>query len=344
MLSQQCHMSTPHVHQQVASPTPDCVCFDACVDELQHVTTYTHAYMLMQWHVHTTTTQVAYSQCRHPAAVRNGVEHAPKHGHPPASSGTLHASMATTPCKVVHEHKHRRCSTEATHTTRTVVHANRQCHRAQQTTSGKGGGGEPRVSTMHASIAHAGTGTYHTAPTLSTLCMLAGLVPACAGANATPTLRKHTPPNVAATNIHPHSHERCASTRHPVVLSTRANAPVTALNALTSRPWACNHAPVFATSAPASAPFHASLRTLTATPPPCSSSSLSTSKCSPTHASPGSSIADSPSSPRLVLEDPSIAGETQRHAAHKARVRQVGRKHTAACFFFSQGENQSKSK
>ena len=231
--------------------------------------------------------------------------------------------MATTPCKVVHEHKHSRSSTEATHTTRTVVHANRQCQRAQ-TTSGKGGGGEPRVSTMHASIAHAGTGTYHTAATLSTPCMLAGLVPACAGANPTRTLRKHTPPNVAATNIHPHIHERCARKRHPVVLSTRANAPPTALNTFTSRPWACNHAPVFATSASASAPSRASSRTLTATPPPCSSSSLSTSKCSPTHASSGS----------LALQDPPIAGETQRHAAHKARVRQVGRKHTAACFVF----------
>ena len=99
----------PHAHHQVAPPTPDCVCFDSCVDELQHTITRTHTHTCAcnacTKH-HQPTTQVAYSQCRHPAAVRSGVEHAPKHGHPPVSSCTLRASIVTTPCNVVHENKH----------------------------------------------------------------------------------------------------------------------------------------------------------------------------------------------------------------------------------------------
>jgi len=123
-----------------------------------------------------------------------------------------------------------------------------------------------------------------------------------------PTQQELCASNVAATNIHPHICERCASTRNQVVLLTHVNAPDRAVNAFTSPPWACSHASVFATSASATAPHRASLHTSTATPQPCSSSSLSTSKCSPTHASSGS----------LALQDPPIAGETQRHAAHKS--------------------------
>ena len=199
MLSRQCHMSTPRTPPGCTANTRLCVSthvLTSCSTPL-HVHTRIHAHAMActapPTH-HPSCVPAMSTSCSSAQWGRTRAKERP--------SASVNQQSA---CVDGHHTMQRRA---CEHRSNTHNKNSRACVQAVPTRANnkrQGRGGEPRVCTMHASIASAGTGTYSAAPTSSMLCMLAGLVPACAGANPTPTLRKHTPPQ-RHSHEHPSTH------------------------------------------------------------------------------------------------------------------------------------------